>query len=249
METVKLNIKQWAEDDRPREKLMRKGAAALSNAELLAILIGSGNVEESAVELMKRLLADCDNRLKALGRMSLEELTGTVETEDGNTGKKKLARRYKGLGEAKAVAIMAACELGRRRMEEEAQELPAMRSSVDLYRYFLPLMQDLFHEECHVLLMNQACRVMDRMLVSKGGLTETAVDVRLILREALLRRAPVVALCHNHPSGNLRPSAEDDRLTDRLQRACRLMNIRLLDHIIVADGGFYSYCEEGKLNG
>lgn len=249
METARLNIKQWAEDDRPREKLMQKGAAALSNAELLAILIGSGSEDESAVALMKRLLSDCGNRLKTLGRMSLEELTGSVEAEDPKTGKKKLARRYKGLGEAKAVTIMAACELGRRRMEEDAVELPTIRSSVDLYRYFLPQMQDLFHEECYALLMNQACRVTGKMLVSKGGLTETAVDIRLILREALLRRAPVIALCHNHPSGNLRPSMEDDRLTDRLQKACRMMNIRLLDHIIVADSGFYSYCEEGKLNG
>ena len=249
METARLNIKQWAEDDRPREKLMQKGAAALSNAELLAILIGSGSGDETAVALMKRLLSDCGNRLKTLGRMSLEELTGNVEAEDPNTGKKKLARRYKGLGEAKAVTIMAACELGRRRMEEDAVELPSIRSSVDLYRYFLPQMQDLFHEECYALLMNQACRVTGKMLVSKGGLTETAVDIRLILREALLRRAPVIALCHNHPSGNLRPSMEDDRLTDRLQKACRMMNIRLLDHIIVADSGFYSYCEEGKLNG
>lgn len=250
METARLNIKQWAEDDRPREKLMQKGAAALSNAELLAILIGSGSGDETAVALMKRLLSDCGNRLKTLGRMSLEELTGNVEAEDPKTGKKKkLARRYKGLGEAKAVTIMAACELGRRRMEEDAVELPSIRSSVDLYRYFLPQMQDLFHEECYALLMNQACRVTGKMLVSKGGLTETAVDIRLILREALLRRAPVIALCHNHPSGNLRPSMEDDRLTDRLQKACRMMNIRLLDHIIVADSGFYSYCEEGKLNG
>lgn len=142
---------------------------------------------------------------------------------------------------------MAACELGRRRMEEDAVELPSIRSSVDLYHYFLPQMQDLFHEECYVLLMNQACRILDKVLVSKGGLTETAVDIRLILREALLRRAPVIALCHNHPSGQVRPSMEDDRLTDRLQKACRMMNIRLLDHIIVAEGGFYSYCEEGKL--
>ena len=148
METARLNIKQWAEDDRPREKLMQKGAAALSNAELLAILIGAGSGDETAVALMKRLLSDCGNRLKTLGRMSLEELTGNVEAEDPKTGKKKLARRYKGLGEAKAVTIMAACELGRRRMEEDAVELPSIRSSVDLYRYFLPQMQDLFHEEC-----------------------------------------------------------------------------------------------------
>ena len=247
METAKLNIKQWAEDDRPREKLMQKGAAALSNAELLAILIGSGTVEESAVALMKRVMADCDNRLKTLGRMSLEELTGDVEVVDPETGRRKRTRRYKGLGEAKAVAIMAACELGRRRMEEDALELPSIRSSLDLYHYFWPQVQDLPHEECYVLLMNQACRVMGKLLVSKGGLTEAAVDIRLILREALLRRAPVIALCHNHPSGQVRPSADDDRLTARLNKACRMMDIRLLDHVIVGDGAFYSYCEEGKL--
>ncbi len=248
MAGVKLNINQWAEDDRPREKLMQKGAASLSNAELLAILIGSGNQEETAVELMKRVLADCDNRLKTLGRMSIEELTGTVEVADPVTGKPRRVRRYKGLAEAKAVSILAACELGRRRMEEDAVELPSIRSSVELYRYVLPLMQDLSHEECYALLMNQACRVMDRILVSRGGLTETAVDIRLILREALVHRAPVIALCHNHPSGNVRPSLEDDRLTKRLLEACKVMNIRLLDHIVVAENGFYSYCEEGKLS-
>ncbi len=247
MDSAKLNINQWAEEDRPREKLMQKGPGALSNAELLAILIGSGNVDESAVELMRRLLSDCGNRLKTLGRMSLEEMTGTVDVVNEETGKKKQGRRYKGLGEAKAVTIMAACELGRRRMEEEAEDLPTIRSCEDLYHYFLPGMQDLFHEECYVVLMNQANRVMGKMLVSKGGLTETAVDIRLILREALLRRAPVIALCHNHPSGNVKPSQEDNRLTERLAQACRTMNIRFLDHIIVTDGGYYSYREEGNL--
>lgn len=247
MEGVKLNINQWAKEDRPREKLMRKGAGALTNAELLAILIGSGNVEESAVALMRRVLADCDNRLKTLGRMPYEELTGWIEVTDPQTGKVKKVHRYKGLGEAKAITIMAACELGRRRMEEEAVERESIRSSSDLYHYFLPRMQDLAHEECHLLLLNQACQVLDRILVSKGGLTETAVDIRLILREALLHNAPVVALCHNHPSGNKRPSMEDDRLTDRLNSSCKTMNIRLLDHIILTEGDYYSYCDEGKL--
>lgn len=247
MEGVKLNINQWAKEDRPREKMMQKGAAALTNAELLAILIGSGSVEESAVALMRRLLADCDNRLKTLGRMPYEELTGWIETTDPLTGETRKTHRYKGLGEAKAITIMAACELGRRRMEEDAVERASIRSSADLYSYFLPRMQDLAHEECHLLLLNQACRVIDRVLVSKGGLTETAVDIRLILREALLRNAPVVALCHNHPSGNKRPSMEDDRLTERLHTACRTMNIRLLDHIVLTDGDYYSYCDEGRL--
>lgn len=247
MSIEKLNINQWALEDRPREKLVQKGPSALSNAELLAILIGSGNVDETAVGLMRRVLADCDNRLKTLGRMSLNELTGWIEVVDGESGKKRKMHRYKGLGEAKAVTLMAACELGRRRMEEETLDLPAIRSSIDLYRYFLPRMQDLNHEECHVLLLNQACKVLDRVLVSKGGITETVVDIRLIVREALLHQAPVIALCHNHPSGNPKPSLDDNKLTDRLHQACKLMNIRLLDHIIVTDGTFFSYCEEGLL--
>lgn len=245
MEQGRLNIKQWAEEDRPREKLVAKGVEALSNAELLAILIGSGNTEESAVELMRRLLADCGNSLNTLGKMSLDDLTGTISQNDD--GRMRTVRRYKGLGVAKAVTIMAACELGKRRMQEEVTERKQIRSSEDLYRYYLPLMQDLQHEECHVLLLNQACRILENVLVSKGGLTETAVDIRLILRMALLRQATVVALCHNHPSGNARPSAEDNRLTDRLAKACKMMNIHFLDHVIVTDGKYYSYRDEGTL--
>lgn len=245
MEQGRLNIKQWAEEDRPREKLVAKGVEALSNAELLAILIGSGNTEESAVELMRRLLADCGNSLNALGKMLLDELTGTVSQSE--EGRVRPVRRYKGLGVAKAVTIMAACELGKRRMQEEVAERKQIRSSEDLYCYYLPLMQDLQHEECHVLLLNQACRILENVLVSKGGLTETAVDIRLILRMALLRQATVIALCHNHPSGNARPSGEDNRLTDRLAKACKMMNIHFLDHVIVTDGKYYSYRDEGTI--
>lgn len=245
MEQSRLNIKQWAEEDRPREKLVAKGVEALSNAELLAILIGSGNTEESAVELMRRLLSDCGNSLNMLGKMSLEDLTGTVMVRE--EGHSRPVRRYKGMGMAKAVTIMAACELGKRRMQEEVTERKQIRSSEDLYRYYLPLMQDLQHEECHVLLLNQACRILENMLVSKGGLTETAVDIRLILRMALLRQATVIALCHNHPSGNARPSTEDNRLTERLANACKMMNIHFLDHVIVTDGKYYSYRDEGTL--
>ena len=245
MENTKLNINQWAEEDRPREKLLHKGAQALSNAELLAILIGSGSPEESAVDLMKRLLADCGNSLKTLGRMSVADLLRQEDTMDLKSGKIRKMSRYKGLGEAKAITLLAACELGRRRMGEDAPERQQIRSSADLYRYYLPLMQDLAHEECHALLMNQACRVIGTVLVSKGGLTETAVDLRLVLREALLRQATVIALCHNHPSGNARPSAEDNRLTERMQQACKMMNFHFLDHVIVTDGKYYSYRDEG----
>lgn len=245
MEQGKLNIKQWAEEDRPREKLIAKGAEALSNAELLAILIGSGNTEESAVALMRRLLSDCGNNLNALGKMSLDDLTGEISVEDN--GKKRTVRRYKGLGIAKAVTLVAACELGKRRMREEVVQRTQIRSSKDLYEYFLPAMKDLPHEECYALLMNQGCKILESFLVSKGGLTETAVDIRMILRQAILRQATVVALCHNHPSGNTRPSTDDNRLTERLHGACKMMNIHLLDHVIVTDGKYYSYRDEGTL--
>lgn len=247
MSALRLNIKQQAAEDRPREKLMAKGPSALSNAELLAILIGSGTTDETAVELMQRVLADCGNSLITLGRLSLDELMSEIDVTDDVTGKVKRMKRYKGLGEAKAVTILAACELARRRSEEPALVRKEIHSSVDLFNYFLPKMQDLPHEECYVLLMNQACKVLGHLLVSRGGLTETAVDIRMIMREALLKRATVLALCHNHPSGSLRPSADDDRLTDRLSNSCKMMGIRLLDHIIVTDSGFYSYCEEGRL--
>lgn len=247
MSALRLNIKQQAAEDRPREKLMAKGPSALSNAELLAILIGSGTTDETAVELMQRVLADCGNSLITLGRRSLDELMREIDVTDDVTGKVKRMKRYKGLGEAKAVTILAACELARRRSEEPTLVRKEIHSSVDLFNYFLPKMQDLPHEECYVLLMNQACKVLGHLLVSRGGLTETAVDIRMIMREALLKRATVLALCHNHPSGSLRPSADDDRLTDRLSNSCKMMGIRLLDHIIVTDSGFYSYCEEGRL--
>lgn len=247
MSALRLNIKQQAAEDRPREKLMAKGPSALSNAELLAILIGSGTTDETAVELMQRVLADCGNSLITLGRRSLDELMSEIDVTDDVTGKVKRMKRYKGLGEAKAVTILATCELARRRSEEPTLVRKEIHSSVDLFNYFLPKMQDLPHEECYVLLMNQACKVLGHLLVSRGGLTETAVDIRMIMREALLKRATVLALCHNHPSGSLRPSADDDRLTDRLSNSCKMMGIRLLDHIIVTDSGFYSYCEEGRL--
>lgn len=242
----KLNINQWAEEDRPREKLMQKGAEALSNAELLAILIGSGSREETAVSLMQRVLSDCNNSLRTLGRKSLDELTGEIKIKDKKTGKDKIVRRYKGLGAAKGVTLLAACELGRRRAQEEGNESHTIRSSTDLYRHF-SRMQDLTHEECYALFMNQAYKIVHETLVSKGGLTDASVDIRVILREALVQRATVIALCHNHPSGATAPSRADDHLTDRLKQACQTINIFLLDHIIIGQNNFYSYREQGKL--
>lgn len=226
----KLNINQWAEEDRPREKMMLHGAGALSNAELLAILIGSGSTDESAVELMRKVLADYRNSLSELGKSGVEELC-----------------RYKGIGPAKAITLLAASELGRRRKEEGTLERLQIRSSEDIYRLFYPLMCDLPVEECWVLLLNQAGKVIDRIRISQGGLASTAVDIRCVLREALIRRAVSMVLCHNHPSGNLRPSREDDRLTESLRQAAVMVNLRLLDHVIVTDGKYYSYADEGRI--
>lgn len=226
----RLSINKWAEEDRPREKLMRLGAAALSNAELLAILIGSGSTDESAVELMKRVLKDSGNNLNTLGKRTLRELT-----------------TYKGMGPAKAVTIMAACELGKRRQMEKAEERRTVKSAADIYDIMLPKMQDLDTEEAWVILLNQSLKLIKCLCVSRGGINQTAVDVRIIIREALLCNATVIALCHNHPSTSTRPSTEDDRLTTSISNACRLMRIHLLDHVIVADGSYYSYHEMGKL--
>ena len=228
---AKLNINQWAEEDRPREKLMQQGASALSNAELLAILIGSGNTEESAVGLMRKILDRYHHSLNELGKATIEELC-----------------HFKGIGPAKAVTILAASELGKRRMEEIPKERKQIRCSKDIYDLFLPLMCDLPVEECWILLLNQASKVIDRIRISQGGLAATQVDVRCILREALLKRAVSLVLCHNHPSGNIIPSTDDDRLTRAVQQASEVMNIRLLDHLIVTDGDYYSYSDEGKLN-
>lgn len=226
----RLTINQWAEEDRPREKMMLHGVSALSNAELLAILIGSGNTEDSAVELMRKVLAEYHNNLSALGKASIDELC-----------------RFKGIGPAKAITILAASELGKRRKDEGVGERLTILSSKDVYECLYPLMCDLPTEEFWVLLLNQAAKVIDKVKISAGGLTATAVDVRCILREALLKRAAAIAICHNHPSGNIRPSREDDLLTKQVGQAAQCMNIRLIDHVILTDGAFYSYADEGRI--
>ena len=228
--TDKLNINQWAPEDRPREKMMQHGVALLSNAELLAILIGSGNTEETAVELMRKILEDNDNKLGELGKRTVDDLC-----------------RYKGIGPAKSVTILAASELGRRRKEEPVSDRIQIRSSEDAYNFFYPKMCDLAVEECWVLFLNQASKLICASRISQGGLASTQVDVRCILREALLKRATSMILSHNHPSGNIRPSADDDRLTTALSQGGKTMNIRLLDHVIVTDGCYYSYADEGRL--
>jgi DNA repair protein RadC len=225
-----LTITDWAEEDRPRERLERLGAEALSNAELLAILIGSGTPKMSAVELMKVVLAACHNNLNTLGKMSIKDL-----------------ENFKGIGPAKAITILAACELGKRRAREKAEIREDLGSATAVYNYMHPRMQDLDVEEFHILLMNQNFKLIKEECISHGGITETAVDIRIIMKEAILNNATVMAVCHNHPSGNTRPSREDDRLTDRIRKACEIMRVYFLDHVIVTDGAYYSYREQGRL--
>ena len=202
----KLNINQWAEEDRPREKMAVLGADHLTNAELLAILIGSGSQKESAVDLMKRLLADCNNNLNTLGKMTIRELCD-----------------YKGIGEAKAISILAACELGKRRQAGSAEERPDLGTATLIYNHMRPKLQDLDVEEFWVLLLNQHYRLIKKVRISHGGITETSVDIRIVMKEAVLANCTILAVCHNHPSGNLSPSKADDELTRSLKRACELI--------------------------
>lgn len=221
-----MNIKDLPENDRPRERMLQHGASVLSEAELLAILVGSGNTEETAVQLCQRVLSDYGNSLKELSRSSVADLVA----------------KYKGFGLAKAITILAACELTNRRLKEEAKERRYITTSTDSYGYFRSFLQDIDHEECYVLFLNQDNSINGTpFLVSKGGITESSVDIRVILREALMRKATTLVLAHNHPSGNLRPSHADNELTDRLRKAAQLMHIRLLDHLIITASSYYSY--------
>ena len=226
----KLAIKEWNPEDRPREKLAALGPDALTNAELLAILIGSGSENETSVSLMQRVLHDCDDNLSSLGKLSLHELTA-----------------YRGIGPAKAITIMAAMELGRRRAASRPADRPQITSSQSIYDLMAEKLRDLHNEECHVIMLNNALRLIGTKCVSRGGLTGTTVDVRLVLREALLVRATSIALCHNHPSGTLKPSRADDELTRRLSEAAAQVDIKLIDHLIITDGAYYSYNDQGRL--
>lgn len=226
----KLNINEWPKEDRPREKLREHGAEVLSDAELLAILIGSGTPNETAVDLMKRILSGCQNNLNALGKMTMRELTA-----------------YKGIGDAKAITIMAACELGRRRAAAEVVDRENMGSATAIYNYMRQKIGELDVEEAWVLLLNNSFKLLKAVRLSHGGLTETAVDVRLAIKEAILANATILVLSHNHPSGSVYPSRADDRLTADMGKACEMMRILFADHIIISDGQYYSYHDEGKL--
>jgi len=226
----RLTIANWSPDDQPREKLRDHGAQTLTDAELLAILVGSGYPGMSAVELMQLILADCGNNLNTLGKMSIHDLC-----------------QYKGVGEAKAITILAACELGKRRQAQTPEERPRLTTATRIYNEMHPLMQDLDVEEFWVLLLNQNHRLIKKTRISHGGLSEVSVDVRIIIREAVLANATIVAVCHNHPSGNLRPSTQDDTLTSTIKKACDIMRLHFMDHVILVDGEYFSYHESGCL--
>ena len=226
----KISIKDLSEDDRPREKLLNKGRRSLTDAELLAILIGSGNRNETAVQLCQRILADLKNDLNKLGKLEVSELM-----------------KYKGIGEAKAISIIAALELGRRRKNESQEEVPSISSSKAAYDYFLANMVDLAHEEFWVLLLNRANKPIDIKMVASGGVSATIVDVKIILKLAIERLASSIIIAHNHPSGSLLPSDADKEITAKIKNACKLIDIPLLDHLIVTDRGFYSFNDEVNL--
>lgn len=227
-----MKVADYTPEDRPREKLMERGPEALTTAELLAILVGSGSTEENAVQLMQRVLSDNGGSLAQLGKRQWQELC------DG---------RYKGLGPVKAVTITAATELGRRRQREQAMERSAINTSKDIYNLLWPILRDKDTEEFWLLLMNQASKLISHQCISRGGISETLADIRVIMREACMARATIIAVAHNHPSGSVRPSSHDNHLTQSIKQACDIMRLRLLDHVIVADGAYYSYHDQGQL--
>ena len=226
----KLSIKQWAPEDRPTERLQRLGAESLTDGELLAILIGSGTQQYSAVDIANHVLGKFNRNLNTLGKARFDEI---LDTE--------------GVGTQTACKILAAVELGRRRQTATPELHPDMSTATRIYNYMLPKMQDLATEEFHILLMNQNYRLVKSVKISQGGITETSADIRVMMREAVLCNATILAACHNHPSGSLSPSRADDELTKAIKEACRLMRLHFLDHVIVTDGAYMSYREQGKL--
>ena len=221
-------INQWAEDDRPREKFLLKGKSSLSDSELLAILIGSGSRNESAVQLCQRILASTNNNLNQLGKISVNQLTN-----------------FKGIGEAKAISIAAALELGRRRRAEESVELKKITSSKMVFEIMQPIIGELPHEEFWVLYLNNSNKVIHKSQLSKGGLTGTVVDIRLIFKTAFEHNAISIILTHNHPSGKLLASDADIQITKKIKEASKHLEINVLDHIIITENGFYSFNDEG----
>lgn len=225
------SIKSWSVDDRPREKMMQHGAACLSNAELLAILIATGTKTESAVDLAKKLLKECNNELSVLGKLTPKELS----------------RPVKGIGMVKSVTIAAALELGRRRYNEHPAETASIQSSEQVAALFAPLLSDLQHEEFWVLLLSRSNKPLAKFKVGMGGVHQTPVDCRLILKQAVLHLASGMVLCHNHPSGNLSPSLADKKLTRTIIESAKMLDIKVLDHIIIAGSSYYSFLDQNTL--
>ncbi len=224
------SIKNWAVEDRPREKLLSRGTENLSDAELLAILIGSGTKNVTAVELSRKILSSANNNLHQLGKLNINDLI-----------------KIKGIGNTKALLILAALEIGRRRSKTEVNAKQKINSSKDVYNYFQPLLGDTPHEEFWILLLNRANQIIDKLKISQGGISGTVIDSRLILRSAIEKLASGIILCHNHPSGNITPSDPDKKITDKIKNASNFMEINLLDHIIIADKKYFSFADEGIL--
>ncbi len=228
MKSTHLPITVWSEDDKPREKLILKGKDALSDAELIAILIGSGSRSESAVDLSKRILSSVDNNLNSLGKLSLAQLI-----------------TFKGIGSAKAISIIAATELGRRRRVEDIVELTMITSSRKVFEIMLPIIGELPHEEFWVLFLNNSNNIILKSQLSKGGISGTIVDVRLVFKLALENGATGLILCHNHPSGVLKPSEADKQITNKLKLAGDGLDVKVLDHLIITESKYYSFVDEG----
>ena len=230
LKKTKLSIKSWAENDRPREKMMTKGAVSLSDAELIAILIGSGNRNESAVSLARRILQTVDNNINKLAKLSLEVLM-----------------KFNGIGEAKAISILTALELGKRRQLEDALQQVKITSSKSVFELMQPVLSDLPHEEFWMLYLNNANKLLLHEQISKGGMTATVVDVRLVLKKALAINAVGLIMVHNHPSGNLKASASDKQITKKLHEAGQTLDIKLLDHLIITQSDYYSFADAGGI--
>ena len=225
-----FSIKNWSQDDQPREKLREKGKTVLSDAELLAILIGSGNREESAVDLCKRILASVDNNLNALGKLTIKQLMS-----------------FKGIGEAKAISIVGALEIGRRRRLEDAISLDKITSSKTVFETMQPIVGELSHEEFWILYLNNSNKIIKKNQLSKGGITGTLVDVRLVLKTALEYGATSLILCHNHPSGALKPSQADKDITQKLKKGAQSLDIKVLDHLIITEQSYFSFADDDLL--
>lgn len=225
-----FSIKLWAEDDRPREKLLTKGKQALSDAELIAILISSGSRNESAVELSKRILASINNNLSALGKLSVTDLM-----------------KFKGIGEAKAISIITALELGRRRRLEEAMELPKITSSKTVFEIMQPLIGEIATEEFWIVYLNNSNKILHKSQLSSGGLTGTVVDVRLVFKKAVEINSTAIILCHNHPSGNTKPSDADIQLTKKMKLGGETLDVKVLDHLIITEKAYFSFADEGLI--